>query len=106
MPARVFNLGVPPQRIRTFLTLFALVLAAPLLVLAVYSLNRMASLEQSEIERRVSQVAEDLAHDIDRELDRASAILDTLASSVAVVAQSVSRPPRSGQPVTRLSARL
>ena len=84
MPARVFNLGVPPQRIRTFLTLFALVLAAPLLVLAVYSLNRMASLEQSEIERRVSQVAEDLAHDIDRELDRASAILDTLASSVAL----------------------
>jgi two-component sensor histidine kinase len=76
--------GVPPQRIRTFLTLFAVVLAAPLLGLALYSLNRMASLEQAEIEHRVLQVAEDLAHDIDRELDRATAILDTLASSMVL----------------------
>jgi two-component sensor histidine kinase len=81
MPARVFKHGVPPQRIRTFLILFAVALAAPLVGLAVYSLNRMATLEQAEIERRVLQVAEDLAHDIDRELDRATAILDTLASS-------------------------
>jgi two-component sensor histidine kinase len=84
MPARVFKYGVPPQNIRTFLILFALALAAPLLGLAIYSLNRMASLEQSEIERRVLQVAQDLAHDIDRELDRAIAILDTLASSTVL----------------------
>ena len=84
MPARVFNFGIPPQRIRTFLILFAAALAAPLLVLAAYSLNRMASLEQAEIERRVLQVAEDLAHDIDRELDRATAILDTLATSMVL----------------------
>jgi two-component sensor histidine kinase len=84
MPARVFQHGVPPQRIRTFLILFAVALAAPLLGLAVYSLNRMASLEQAEIERRVLQVAEDLAHDIDRELDRATAILDTLATSMVL----------------------
>jgi hypothetical protein len=32
----------------------------------------------------VLQVAEDLAHDIDRELDRAVAILDTLASSTVL----------------------
>lgn len=70
--------------IRTFLILFAAALAAPLLALAIYSLNRMASLEQAEIERRVLQVAEDLAHDIDRELDRATAILDTLASSTVL----------------------
>jgi hypothetical protein len=82
MPARAFKHGVPPQRIRTFLILFAIALAAPLLGLAIYSLNRMAGLEQREIERRVLQVAEDLAHDIDRELDRATAILDTLASSM------------------------
>jgi two-component sensor histidine kinase len=44
----------------------------------------MATLEQAEIERRVLQVAEDLAHDIDRELERATAILDTLASSLAL----------------------
>ena len=58
MPARVFKYGIPPQRISTFLILFAAALAAPLLVLAAYSLNRMASLEQAEIERRVLQVAE------------------------------------------------
>ena len=84
MPARVFKYGIPPQRISTFLILFAAALAAPLLVLAAYSLNRMASLEQAEIERRVLQVAEDLAHDIDRELDRATAILDTLATSMVL----------------------
>src|SRR5262245_29534598 len=84
MPARVFKYGVPPQRIRTFLILFALALATPVLGVAVYGLNRMATLEQSEIERRVLQVAEDLAHDIDREVDRASAILETLASSLAL----------------------
>src|SRR5262249_49420976 len=59
-------------------------LAGPLLLLAVYSLNRMATLEQAEIERRVVQVAEDLAHDVDRELDRAIAILDTLATSMVL----------------------
>jgi two-component sensor histidine kinase len=84
MPARIFKYGVPPQRIRTFLILFAVALAAPLLGLAAYSLNRMASLEQTEIERRVLQVTEDLAHDVDRELDRATAILDTLASSMVL----------------------
>ena len=82
MPARVFKFGIPPQRIHVFLILFALVLAAPLLGIAVYAFNRMAGLEQAEIERRVLQVAEDLAHDVDRELDRATAILETLASSL------------------------
>ena len=61
MPARVFKYGMAPQRIRTFLILFAIALSAPLLGLAAYGLNRMASLEQAEIERRVVQVAEDLA---------------------------------------------
>jgi hypothetical protein len=84
MPDRVFKYGVPPQRIRTFLILFALVLTAPVVGVAIYSLDRMATLEQAEIERRVLQVAEDLAQDIDRELERASAILETLASSVAL----------------------
>ena len=84
MPARVFNYGVPPQRIRTFLILFALALALPLLAIAIYAMNRMATLEQAEIERRVVQVAEDLAHDIDRELDRASAVFENFASSIAL----------------------
>jgi two-component sensor histidine kinase len=81
MPARLFVDRLPPQRIRTFLVLFALALALPLLALAVFSLNRMASLEQAEIERRVLQIAEDLADDLDRELDRATVTLETLATA-------------------------
>ena len=55
MPARVFKYGVPPQSIRTFLILFALALTAPGSALQ-FILNRMAALEQAELERRVLQV--------------------------------------------------
>jgi hypothetical protein len=41
----------------------------------------MASLEQAEIERRVLQIAEDLADDLDRDLDRATVTLETLATA-------------------------
>ena len=44
----------------------------------------MASLEEGEIERRVLQVAQALAADVDRELDRATIALETLATSVAL----------------------
>jgi two-component sensor histidine kinase len=81
MPARLFNYGVPPQRIRTFLALFAVALTVPLLGIGIFSLHRMAALEQVETERRVLQVATDLAKDIDREFERATAILETLATS-------------------------
>ena len=81
MPARIFDKGVPPQGIRTFLILFALALATPLLGLAIFAFERMATLEQAETERRVMQVAQNLAGDIDRDLDRATATLETLASS-------------------------
>jgi sensor histidine kinase regulating citrate/malate metabolism len=84
MPARLFNNRVPPQRIRTLLVLFALALTLPLLALAFFALNRMASLEEREIERRALQVAEDLAGDVDRELDRAATTLETLATSGAL----------------------
>jgi two-component sensor histidine kinase len=81
MPARLFQHGIPPQRVRTFLLLFALALTLPLLALAIFALNRMASIEQVQTERRVLQMAEDLAGDIDRELDRAMVTLETLATS-------------------------
>src|SRR5690348_13454339 len=41
----------------------------------------MAGLEQAETERRVMQIAEDLADDIDRELERAIVTLETLVTS-------------------------
>src|SRR5689334_8448859 len=81
MPARIFRHGVPPQPLRTFLVLFALALTLPLLGLAFFALSRMANLEQAEIQRRVLQIAEDLADDVDRELDRAFVTLETLATS-------------------------
>jgi two-component sensor histidine kinase len=84
MPARVFEYGVPPQRIRTFLILFALALSLPLIFLGVYALYSMASLEQAETERRVLAAAERITADIDRELDRATVILETLATSEAL----------------------
>ncbi len=84
MPARWFNQGVPPQRLRTFLILFALALTMPLLALGIFALNRMAALEQAETELRVMQVARDLASEIDRELERATVTLETLATSAAL----------------------
>jgi two-component sensor histidine kinase len=84
MPARVFKHGVPPQRIRTFLVLFALALTLPLIGLALLAFNQLASLEEEETERRVLQVAQTLADDTDRELDRATVTLETLATSAAL----------------------
>jgi len=84
MPARLFTYGVQPQPIRTFLILFAFALALPLVALAMFAFSRMASLEEAETERRVVQIAADLAHDIDRELERATVTLETLATSAAL----------------------
>jgi two-component sensor histidine kinase len=80
------NLGeahasVWPHRVRTYLVLFALALTVPLLALAVFALDRMASIEEAQLERRVVEAARDLAADIDRELDRAIVTLETLATS-------------------------
>jgi len=84
MPARLFTNRIPPQRIRTFLILFALALTLPLLGLAIFALNQMASAEEADIERRVMQAAEELAGHIDRELDRITVTLETLATSAAL----------------------
>ena len=61
--------------------LFALALTTPLLGLGIFALNQMAALEQVATERRVTQVAHDLAAEIDRELDRITVTLQTLATS-------------------------
>jgi two-component sensor histidine kinase len=81
MPERLFNHGLPPQRIRTFLVLFALALTLPLIGLAFLAFNQLANLDEEETERRVVQVAQSLVDDIDRELDRATITLETLATS-------------------------
>ena len=97
MPARLFSYGLPPQRIRTFLVLFALALTLPLVALAVFALNQMANLEEREIERRVLQVAQDLAGDVDRELESATMTLETLATSRALAERDFAGFPRASQ---------
>jgi len=57
MPARLFADKIPPQRIRTFLFLFGVALALPLLGIALFAFHQMSSLEEQELERRVQQVA-------------------------------------------------
>jgi two-component sensor histidine kinase len=84
MPERLFNHGLPPQRIRTFLAWFALALTLPLIGLAVLAFNQLASQDEAETQRRVLQVAQSLVDDIDRELDRATITLETLATSAAL----------------------
>ena len=105
MPARLFNYALPPQRIRTFLVLFALALTSPLVVLAVFALNQMANLEEREIERRVLQVAQDLAGDVDRELESATVTLETLAISQALAERDFARfHDQAGRAVRREQA--
>src|SRR5688500_9084434 len=84
MPARLIVHVVPPQHIRTFLILFALALASPLVTLGVVALHEMATVEERGIERRVLQVAQDLAGDVDRELESATITLASLATSHAL----------------------
>lgn len=66
------------------LFLFAVALTLPLLVLAIFALNRMAGLEQAETERRVLYIAQGLAADVDRELERATITLETLATASSI----------------------
>jgi two-component sensor histidine kinase len=70
-----------PQRIRTYLVLFALALSLPLICVSVFALNRMAAIEEVQIEGRVLQVAKNLAVVIDQELDRALVTLETLSTT-------------------------
>jgi two-component sensor histidine kinase len=80
-PTRLDVLFVRPHGLRTYLALFAAALTLPLLALAALSLNRMAALERAQLERRVQQVAQDLARLIERDLDRPTTMLETLATS-------------------------
>lgn len=73
--------AVRPSRIRTYLVLFALALVLPLLVVSMVALDRMAAIEESQIEARVPQIANNLVVAVDQELDRALVTLETLATS-------------------------
>lgn len=80
---RAFALRVAarPQRIRTYLVLFALAMSLPLLSVSILGLNRMAAIEEDQTNNRVRAFAKNLAVDVDKELDRAIVTLQTLATS-------------------------
>ncbi len=61
--------------------MFGLALTLPLVGISLYAFHHMTSLEEQELKRRVEQVARGVAGDVDRELDRAFATLETLATS-------------------------
>lgn len=81
---KVLVLKLPPQRLRTYLILFAVALTLPLMALALFALRELADIEQEAVEERVVQVAQALAANVDRELSRAMVTLDTLATSRAL----------------------
>jgi PAS domain S-box-containing protein len=68
----------------TYLTLFGLAIAFPLLLLLGALLWHSASVEREQLQRRVLQVLGALVDDLDRDFDRHLTILRTLATSQAL----------------------
>jgi two-component sensor histidine kinase len=65
----------------TYLLLFGLAIAVPLLLVLGGLLFQSASAQREQLESQISQVLNALASDLDRDLDRALTILNTLATS-------------------------
>ncbi len=64
----------------TYLALYGLALALPLLLLLGALLIRSASSEQQRLEQRLLQIVDSLARDLDRDFDRQLTILQTVAT--------------------------
>ncbi|CAN5822823.1 hypothetical protein BH11PSE3_BH11PSE3_39990 [soil metagenome] len=69
------------------LIVFALVVATPLLLLVGALLYRSVDLERVQVEQRIGQVLEGLVADIDRDIDRQLALLETLSTSTFLAAE-------------------
>jgi len=68
----------------TYLTLFALAVTIPLILLLGALLFHSAIVEREQLERRVLQVLGDLVDNLDRDFDRHLTVLQTLATSQAL----------------------
>ena len=71
----------------THLIVFALVVAAPLLLLVGVLLYRSVTLENEQLKQRIGQVLQALVADLDRDMDRRIAILETLSTSPLLSAE-------------------
>lgn len=71
----------------THLIVFALIVAVPLLLLVGVLLYRSVTLESAQVRQRIGQVLGALTDDIDRDMDRRFAILETLSTSPLLLAE-------------------
>ena len=69
------------------LIIFALIVAVPLLLLVGVLLYRSVTLESEQIKQRIGQVLGALIDDVDRDMDRRLAILETLSTSPLLLAE-------------------
>src|SRR6266540_4324133 len=76
--------GKPSYSAVTYLVLYGLAIALPLLLLLGGLLLRSASLGQERLEQRMLQIVDILVDDLDRDFDRHQTILQTLATSQAL----------------------
>lgn len=70
------------------LVVLALVVAAPLLLLVGVLLYWSVTLEQEQVEQRLGQILEDLIGDVDRDMERRIAVLETLSTSPLLEAEN------------------
>ena len=79
------------------LIVFALVVAAPLLLLVGVLLYRSVTLEREQIDQRLGQVLEALVADLDRDTERRVAVLETLSTSPLAAGGELAGLLRPGQ---------
>jgi PAS domain S-box-containing protein len=83
--------GTPPAKkghsAAVHLIVFALVVAAPLLLLVGALLYRSVTLESEQIKQRIGQVLQALIADLDRDMERRIAVLETLSTSPLLLAE-------------------
>ena len=76
-----------PKSVRAHLIFFGCAVAFPLIALLGVLLFHGAHLERSQLENRMLQVSSNLSDDLDREIDRQLATLQTLATSPSLARQ-------------------
>ena len=88
MAARNVGSGRKAHSAAAHLIVFALIIAAPLLLLVGVLLYRSVSLESERVSQRIEQVLEALISDIDRDTDRWITILETLSTSTLLAEEN------------------
>ncbi|MBL6618196.1 MAG: hypothetical protein ISP49_22125 [Reyranella sp.] len=86
-PDRADGIASKGHSAAAHLIVFALVVAMPLLLLVGALLYRSVTLEIEQTKQRVAQVLEALIADLDRDMERRIAVLETLSTSPLLAAE-------------------